>query len=86
MPESRIEEIGQALAQEPGITHCYERQSYPEWPYNLYTMLHAIEDAEGRLKEISHKYELSDFVALKTLKEYKKIRLKLFLEETAESS
>jgi len=86
VPTSRLTEIGKALAQESGITHCYERQSYPEWPYNLYTMLHAKEDAEGRLQEIARRYGLSDFLALKTLKEYKKVRLKLFLEGTARSS
>jgi len=46
-------------------------------------MLHARENAEGKIKEISQKYKLSDFVALKTLKEYKKVRLKLFLEENS---
>ncbi len=86
IPETRVEEIGRALAREPGITHCYERVSYPRWPYNLYTMIHAPRRVEDRLREISRRYALSDFLALRTLREYKKIRLKLFLEGNGENS
>lgn len=41
VPESRIIEVGKTLAQKHFISHCYVRKSYPEWPYNLYTMCHA---------------------------------------------
>ncbi|MDP2959026.1 MAG: AsnC family transcriptional regulator, partial [Longimicrobiales bacterium] len=35
----RVEEVGRAMADWPGITHCYERPTYPDWPYNLFGML-----------------------------------------------
>jgi DNA-binding Lrp family transcriptional regulator len=41
VPEDRLEEIGLKLASEREITHCYARRRTPEWPYNLYTMVHA---------------------------------------------
>ncbi len=82
VPEERIEEVGRALSKETGITHCYERTSYPDWPYNLYTMVHAREGVESRVKELSERYTLPDYLALRTLKEYKKVRLKLFLEDS----
>ena len=82
VPEERIEEVGRALSKETGITHCYERTSYPDWPYNLYTMVHAREGVEFRVKELSERYTLPDYLALRTLKEYKKVRLKLFLEDS----
>ncbi len=77
----RTEEVGLALAREPGVTHCYERKSYPHWPYNLYTMIHAKKDLTARIAELSRKYDLPDYLALRTLREYKKVRLKLFIEE-----
>jgi len=36
-----IEELGQLLGQQPYISHCYQRPRFlPEWPYNLFAMLH----------------------------------------------
>lgn len=44
--EENIEEVGAKMATRAEITHCYERQSHPEWPYNLYTMVHGKNEAE----------------------------------------
>ncbi len=41
VPEETMEEIGQKLASAPEVTHCYARPKSPEWPYRLYTMVHA---------------------------------------------
>ena len=40
-PREQIAAAGQALARSPHVTHCYERPSYPSFPYNLYAMIHA---------------------------------------------
>jgi DNA-binding Lrp family transcriptional regulator len=45
VPEDRLEEIGRKLASSPEVTHCYARPRSPQWPYNLYTMVH------GRTRE-----------------------------------
>lgn len=37
VPEDRVEEVGQAIAHEPGVTHCYTRSG---WDYNLFFMIH----------------------------------------------
>jgi DNA-binding Lrp family transcriptional regulator len=37
VPEDRVEEVGQAIASEPGVTHCYTRSG---WEYNLFFMIH----------------------------------------------
>ena len=80
VPEERIEEVGKALAGERKVTHCYERKTYPDWPYNLYTMVHAKDEKEALLTvtHLASKHEIEDYLPLKTLKELKKIRLKLF--------
>ncbi len=83
VPKEQVEKVGPGLASEPGITHCYERRSYPHWPYNLYTMLHAKEKEEALslVESLARKYSLREYLPLATLKELKKIRLKLFWEE-----
>ena len=39
-PRDRIDEIGAILASYPEVSHCYNRPAYPDWPYNLYAMVH----------------------------------------------
>lgn len=45
VPEADLKRIGQKLAQQRAVTHCYARAPAPSWPYNLYTMIH------GRTKQ-----------------------------------
>jgi DNA-binding Lrp family transcriptional regulator len=40
VPAEDIERVGTIMAQSPAVTHCYERPTGPDWPYNLYTMIH----------------------------------------------
>src|SRR5665811_2045693 len=41
VPDERIEGVGAIMAEFPEVTHCYERPRYPDWPYNLFTMVHS---------------------------------------------
>ncbi|MFN4131994.1 MAG: Lrp/AsnC family transcriptional regulator [Caldimicrobium sp.] len=79
VPQERIEEIAKKLVSYSFITHCYLRKSYPHFPYNLYTMCHFKED-EGLevIQNIAEKLKITQYLPLETLKELKKIRLKLF--------
>ncbi len=71
VPEERIEEVGQKLAAKPFITHCYLRRTYPDWPYNLYTMIHASTEEECRqlVEEIARELDLPEHEMLFTEKE-----------------
>ncbi|MGI9861888.1 Lrp/AsnC family transcriptional regulator [Moorella naiadis] len=40
VPEEQAVAAGQKLAAFKEVTHCYQRQSRPAWPYNLYAMIH----------------------------------------------
>lgn len=41
LPDDVVDGIGARLAAEPGVTLCYRRRrSLPDWPYNLYCMVH----------------------------------------------
>ncbi|MCK5649404.1 MAG: Lrp/AsnC family transcriptional regulator [Gammaproteobacteria bacterium] len=41
VPDAMIAELGQQLGALSFVSHCYERPRFlPEWPYNLFAMLH----------------------------------------------
>ena len=41
VPDGRVSEIGPRLGQMPEVTHCYRRPRHPpDWPYNLFAMVH----------------------------------------------
>ncbi len=41
VPDERVEELGRLLGAQPSVTLCYQRpRVLPEWPYNLFSMVH----------------------------------------------
>jgi DNA-binding Lrp family transcriptional regulator len=46
VPEDRVDEVGQAIARIPGVTHCYTRSG---WDYNMFFMIHD-KDAENAIR------------------------------------
>jgi len=41
VPEEQLDEVGNALGSQPCVTLCYQRpRRLPEWPYNLFCMIH----------------------------------------------
>ena len=41
VPDGMVSELGRRLAVEPAVTLCYRRRrALPDWPYNLYCMIH----------------------------------------------
>lgn len=56
LPDTKVDRIGQRLAAEPGVTLCYRRtRSLPDWPYNLYCMVHgrSREDAQPVIERLA---------------------------------
>ena len=39
--EARIDAVGRQMAAYRHVSHCYRRNPMADWPYNLYTMIHA---------------------------------------------
>lgn len=74
VPEDRIDEVGLILSQKPFISHCYVRKTYPDWPYNFYTMCHAKsrEKLLELIEELSKELNLRDYEVLFTLKEVRR--------------
>lgn len=41
VPDDRVSEVGSRLGGMPEVTHCYRRPRHPpDWPYNLFAMVH----------------------------------------------
>lgn len=80
VPEDKIEEVGNAMAQFREVTHCYQRQSYKDWKYNLYTMVHGESEEQCyRIAErLSAETGMTDYVLLFSEKEFKKTSMEYF--------
>ena len=78
--EDRIETVGQKMAAFQQVSHCYRRNPSPDWPYNLYTMVHASD--EGSCQEtarmMSEATLVRDYVLLFSLEELKKTSMVYF--------
>ncbi|WP_425045677.1 AsnC family transcriptional regulator [Primorskyibacter sp. S87] len=49
--DSRIAELGAQIGALPFVTHCYERpRALPDWPYNLFAMVHGSDRNEVEAK------------------------------------
>ncbi|MBT3941958.1 MAG: Lrp/AsnC family transcriptional regulator [Chloroflexi bacterium] len=83
VPEERSEEVGNIMAQSRSVTHCYERPRFPDWKYSHFTMLHATsqEGCEELAKEISDATGITDYQLLYSSREYKKTRVRYFVDE-----
>lgn len=78
-PQKSIE-IGKTMAAFSEVTHCYERPTYPDWPYNLFTMVHgnSKEDCYKIADKISKTCNIQNYQLLFSSKELKKTSMKYF--------
>ncbi|UWP88759.1 siroheme decarboxylase subunit beta [Aliiroseovarius crassostreae] len=48
--DDQLTELGQKIGALPYVTHCYERpRALPDWPYNLFAMIHG--ETAGEVEE-----------------------------------
>lgn len=74
VPARLIPKTGKIMSGFPAVSHCYQRKTWPNWPYNLYTMIHARSKSEcaGIIRAIATRTGIKQYQALSSLKEYKK--------------
>jgi len=79
VPDEKVEEVGAIMAGFPEVTHCYERPRYPDWKYNLFTMVHSYsrEECERIAKDISLATGIKDYSILFSEREFKKTGVRL---------
>jgi len=87
VPDDRILEVGAKMAAVRGISHCYQRPTYEDWPYSVFTMAHgrSKEECDAILDGIAEAHHLhgEDRAVLYSSTEFKKIRLHYFTDDYA---
>jgi siroheme decarboxylase len=85
VPEERILELGPRMASYRGISHCYQRPTYPDWPYSVFTMAHgrSREECDAILETIAAETGIEERRTLYSSTEFKKIRLLYFTDAHA---
>ncbi len=83
VPEERAQEVGEIMATSPAVTHCYQRPTYEDWHYSHFTMVHATtkDECESIARDIEEKTGLDDRLLLYSTREYKKTRVRYFVED-----
>jgi siroheme decarboxylase len=88
VPEDRITELGPQMAAVRGVSHCYRRPTYPDWPYSVFTMAHgrSKEECDAVLDGVASVCGLDgdDRSTLYSSTEFKKIRLHYFTSDYAD--
>ena len=87
--EEDLDEIGPRMAAFQAVSHCYRRPTYPDWPYNIFTMVHArsqeaCEEAIAAIAEDTGLTDPSRRAVLYSTYEFKKIRLVYYTPEYRE--
>lgn len=82
IPEEKIEAVGKLMAGLPEVTHCYQRASAPQWPYNLYTMVHGHNREECRVtaEKLAELVGVKQYRLLFSVAELKKSSMKYFMD------
>jgi DNA-binding Lrp family transcriptional regulator len=83
VPQDRVLQIGGRMASFRGISHCYERPTYADWPYSVFTMAHgrSKEECDAILDSIAADTGITERATLYSSTEFKKIRLLYFTGE-----
>lgn len=81
VPPPMVENVGRTMASYPAVTHCYERPTFADWPYNMFTMIHGHtpEECQDVSGEIARETGIGDYILLYSTREYKKESIKYFI-------
>ncbi|MDW7651662.1 MAG: Lrp/AsnC family transcriptional regulator [Bacillota bacterium] len=80
VPDELVDKVGPVMAEFREASHVYLRPTYPDWPYNLFTMLHgkSPEDLERVAGQIAERTGINDYKLLYSTREFKKTSMKYF--------
>ncbi|MBU6337612.1 MAG: Lrp/AsnC family transcriptional regulator [Acidobacteria bacterium] len=83
VPEDQIDQIGPEMAAFRGISHCYQRPTYEDWPYQIFTMAHgrSKEECDAILDTIAAQFPIQERATLYSSTEFKKVRLLYFTDD-----
>ena len=83
VPSERIGELGPRMAAFRGISHCYQRPTYEDWPYSVFTMAHgrSKQECDAILDAIAEQTGIDERATLYSSTEFKKVRLMYFTDD-----
>jgi siroheme decarboxylase len=83
VPEDRILDTGRRMAAFRGVSHCYQRPTYPDWPYSVFTMAHgrSKEECDAILDSIAAETGITGRATLYSSTEFKKVRMLYFTDD-----
>ena len=78
--EDRVKQIGLNFAGRQEVSHCYQRKTYPDWPYNLYAMIHGTgkQQVEQLVAKLVTENDIDDYQLLYSTEELKKSSMQYF--------
>lgn len=82
VPEERTEEVGKIMASFSQVSHCYQRPTFHDWSYNMFTMIHGktTQECEKVAAEIAKIVNIHNYNLLYSTVELKKSSMKYFIE------
>lgn len=88
VPKMKVNETVAMMVSYYQVSHCYERETTSDWPYNIYTMIHAktIRDCDSIIFDIAKSVEVEEYEVLYSVKELKKTSMKYFYENKFQST
>jgi DNA-binding Lrp family transcriptional regulator len=83
VPQGEVLDTGKRMAAFRGISHCYERPTYPDWPYSVFTMAHgrSKEECDAVLDSIAEATGITERATLYSSTEFKKVRMLYFTDD-----
>ena len=80
VPDGEILETGKRMAAFRGVSHCYQRPTYADWPYSVFTMAHgrSKEECDAILDSIADATGITERATLYSSTEFKKVRMLYF--------
>jgi DNA-binding Lrp family transcriptional regulator len=83
VPEPDVLETGKRMAAFRGISHCYQRPTYADWPYSVFTMAHgrSKDECDAILDSIAVATGIEQRATLYSSTEFKKVRMLYFTDD-----
>jgi DNA-binding Lrp family transcriptional regulator len=83
VPPEQQTTVGPVMASFRAVSHCYLRPTYEDWPYSIFTMIHAHnrDECEATAAAIEAETGIRERAMLYSSTEFKKVRLRYFNEE-----
>lgn len=80
VPEDIVLGVGEKMAENSAVSHCYWRKPQKDWNYSMFTMVHGRtkEECLEAVRAMSEESGITDYALLYSLRELKKTSMKYF--------